>query len=63
MEWIENVLDNPCWVEYQVEDKRIRYWGYIEELGKYLRVITLDDGKTVHNSFPDRNFIDKGIIQ
>ena len=31
--------------------------GYnIEELGKYLRVITLEDGETLHNAFPDRNF-------
>jgi hypothetical protein len=26
------------------------------ELGKYLRVITLEDGETVHNAFPDRDF-------
>jgi hypothetical protein len=37
-------------------DGRIRYWLYIPELGKYLRVITLADGKTLHNAFPDRSF-------
>ncbi|GJQ22155.1 MAG: hypothetical protein HBSIN02_25100 [Bacteroidia bacterium] len=36
--------------------QRIRYWGYVEELGKYLRVVTLEDGETVHNAFPDRDF-------
>ncbi len=37
-------------------DGRIRKWGYIEEVGKYLRVILLDDGETVHNAFFDRGF-------
>ncbi|MGK7938614.1 MAG: hypothetical protein AB4062_00350 [Crocosphaera sp.] len=37
-------------------NRRIRHWCYIEELGKYLRVVTLDDGETIHNAFPDRNF-------
>jgi hypothetical protein len=35
---------------------RIRHWLYISELGKYLLVVTLDDGETIHNAFPDRNF-------
>ncbi|MGA2298778.1 MAG: hypothetical protein ABSG15_14620 [FCB group bacterium] len=56
LEWIEKVLENPVKVEIQFEDNRVRNWGYIEELGKYLRVVTLQDGKTVHNAFPDRNF-------
>jgi hypothetical protein len=37
-------------------DGRVRFWVYISELGKYFRVITLEDGETVHNAFPDRNF-------
>lgn len=37
-------------------DGRIRYWLYVPALGKYLRVITLADGKTLHNAFPDRSF-------
>jgi len=37
-------------------DGRVRYWIFIEELGKYLRVVTLADGETVHNAFPDRDF-------
>jgi len=28
----------------------------IPEIGKYLRVITLEDGQTVHNAFLDRGF-------
>jgi hypothetical protein len=35
----------------------LRYWGYVEEFGKRaLRVVTLSDGVTVHNAFPDRDF-------
>jgi hypothetical protein len=34
-----------------------RYWTPIEELdGRFLRVVTLDDQVTIHNSFPDRGF-------
>jgi predicted nucleotidyltransferase len=55
-EWIERVLANPVKREVQPND-RISYWGNIEEAeGRVLRVITLDDGETVHNAFFDRNF-------
>jgi len=54
-EWIERVLSNPVKKEIQAEG-RVRYWGFIEELGKNIRVVTLDDGETVHNVFPDRTF-------
>ena len=37
-------------------DGRVRYWVLVEELGKHLRVVTLADGVTVHNAFPDRDF-------
>lgn len=37
-------------------DGRIRKWGHISEVGKYLRVILLEDGETVHNVFFDRDF-------
>jgi hypothetical protein len=33
-----------------------RQWRWIEELGRYLRVVTLPDGETIHNAFPDRRF-------
>jgi hypothetical protein len=44
-------------------DGRLRYWAAIEELGgRILRVVTLNDGETIHNAFPDRDFamLDKG---
>jgi hypothetical protein len=37
-------------------DGRIRHWAFVPELGKYLRVVTLEDGQTILNAFPDRDF-------
>jgi hypothetical protein len=54
-EWIEYVLDHPVHIEIQ-DNGRIRYWAFIVELNKYLRVVTESDGQTVHNAFPDRGF-------
>ncbi|MDH7487030.1 MAG: hypothetical protein QHJ81_12230 [Anaerolineae bacterium] len=54
-EWIEHVLRNPIHIEKQANG-RLRYWGVIPELGKYLRVVTEPDGETVHNAFLDRRF-------
>lgn len=54
-EWILNAIDNPIRVEIQ-KDERIRKWIYVKEVNKYLRVILLADGVTVHNAFFDRNF-------
>lgn len=54
-EWILGTIDDPLMRETQ-SDGRIRAWRYIEEAGKYLRVILLEDAVTVHNAFFDRNF-------
>ena len=54
-EWIEFVINSPIKVETQ-SDGRIRKWAKIPEIGKYLRVILLSDGLTVHNAFFDRSF-------
>ncbi len=55
-EWIEQVLADPVKREVQAND-RISYWRNIEAAeGRVLRVITLEDGETVHNAFFDRNF-------
>jgi len=54
-EWCERALREPVRREDQ-PDGRIRFWIHVEELGKYLRVVTLSDGETVHNAFPDRGF-------
>ena len=56
-EWCSQVIANH--VEREVQpDRRIRFWGYIDDLkGKALRVVTLEDGETVHNAFPDSGFM------
>jgi hypothetical protein len=54
-EWCERALREAVRREVQ-PDGRIRHWIFIPELGKYLRVVTLRDGETVHNAFPDRGF-------
>jgi len=41
-------------------DKRIRKWKKIKEEGRFLRVILLPDGETVHNAFFDRSFKGEG---
>ena len=53
--WIEFVVNNPTKTEVQ-SDGRIRKWAKISEMDKYLRVILLEDGETVHNAFFDRSF-------
>jgi len=54
-EWIKFVISNPEKTEIQ-SDGRVRKWARIKETNKYLRVILLEDGKTVHNAFFDRSF-------
>jgi len=55
-EWIEQVVQRPVREVIQV-DGRIRRWAPIQEVeGRYLRVVLLADGETVHNAFFDRSF-------
>jgi hypothetical protein len=59
IEWIEQVIANPV-KEIVQDDGRIKKWGKIPEAGgKYLRVVLLEDGQTVHNAFFDRRFREK----
>lgn len=54
--WIERVARQPE-AERMQSDGRIRRWGRIPEAGgKWLRVVLLGDGETVHNAFFDRRF-------
>ena len=54
--WIEQVVRHPEQERMQ-SDGRIRRWGrVIEAEGRWLRVIVLADGVTVHNAFFDRRF-------
>jgi hypothetical protein len=53
------VIDQPLRREPQA-DGRIRHWSEVTDKrdGKrrILRVVTLDDGQTIHNAFFDRNY-------
>ena len=55
LEWCESAIDQYVKKEVQ-PDGRIRFWTFVEEIGRYLRVVTLADGETIHNAFPDRDF-------
>ena len=54
-EWILFVIEHPEKTDVQ-SDGRIKKWAKIPEENKYLRVILLEDGETVHNAFFDRSF-------
>ena len=53
------VVRAPVRTEVQ-PDGRVRHYGRVnlpgEEKTRILRVVTLDDGKTLHNAFIDRDF-------
>jgi len=56
VDWCERILARPL-VRAVQADGRIRFLGVVPELqGRVLRVVTLADGETVHNAFPDPNF-------
>ena len=55
MEWIQETIENPIHTEIQT-DGRLRKWKKIEEEDKFLRVVLLPDGETIHNAFFDRSF-------
>jgi hypothetical protein len=54
-EWIAATIAHPEFTTIQ-SDGRIRKWSWIASEGKFLRVILLADGETVHNVFFDRSF-------
>lgn len=57
--WCEAVVRAPLRRETQPEG-RIRFWGAVidprDGKTRYLRVVTLEDGATIHNAFFDRDF-------
>ena len=48
-EWVERVIANPLHTETEVNG-RIRYWGFIVEEDKWLRVI-VDEGMLLNRFF------------
>jgi hypothetical protein len=59
LEWCARTVASPLRREVQ-EDERIRFWGAVtlrgEAAPRVPRVVTLEDGETVHNAFFDRNY-------
>lgn len=59
LNWCVDVIATPLRREKQ-PDGRVRYWGRVIRRGeasfRILRVVTLDDGETIHNAFFDRGF-------
>ena len=55
-EWILFTMEHPEGEAIQ-QDGRIRRWAKVGEKGdRFLRVILLADGETVHNAFFDRRY-------
>ena len=55
-EWCVDVVLAPTRAEPQ-EHNRWRFWAPVPALeGRYLRVVTLADQRTIPNAFPDRGF-------
>ncbi len=57
-EWCQMALEEPERTEVE-PNGRVRHWVYVSEVGKYLRVVTLEDGETVHNALFDRTYARK----
>jgi hypothetical protein len=56
LEWVERTVREPDH-RFVQRDGRIRLWKAIDEAeGRWLRVVLLEDGETVHNAFLDRGF-------
>jgi hypothetical protein len=54
-DWIERAIRAPL-REVRQQDGRFRWVQVPEMNNRYLRVILLSDGETVHNAFFDRRF-------
>lgn len=55
LRWCLQAIKHPIATLHQ-PDGRIRHWIYLSELDRFLRVVTLQDGRTIHNAFFDRGF-------
>ena len=56
-EWNEQAIQAPIRETVQA-DGRIRHWAQVPEMeNRFLRVVLLPDGETVHNAFFDRRFV------
>ena len=51
---VYNTIEHPEKIKVQDND-RISVWKFIPAEKKYLRVIVLKDGRTIHNAYYDRD--------
>ena len=51
----EQALREPEYREHQ-QDGRAKHWIYVAEREKWLRIVVLEDGETVHTNMWDRGF-------
>jgi hypothetical protein len=60
-DWVTGVIERPIRRIVQ-ENGRVRLWGSVldprDGKTRFLRVVMLEDGETVHNAFFDRDFED-----
>lgn len=54
--WCEQALRSPERMELEGEE-RVFYWLSVPELRRPLRVVTLGDGKTVHDAYLDSTVV------
>jgi len=54
-EWCERIARQPTRVA-KTASGRIICWGWVEELNRYVRVVLLDDGETLHTAMVDSGF-------
>jgi hypothetical protein len=54
IEWCEKAVKEPE-DTYIQEDGRTRHWAFIQEIRKYIRVVTMPDGR-LHNAFLDSDY-------
>lgn len=55
METCARAIEQPAKREVRA-DGRVSSWIKVPDLGSYMRIVTLDDGETVHNAFLDHDF-------
>lgn len=57
-EWVDQARREPEYVEHQ-QNGRTKHWIYVEGRERWLRIMVLEDGETVHTKFWDRGFEEK----
>jgi hypothetical protein len=54
-QWCERIATQRAFAQ-KMPSGRTRFWGWVEELGHYIRVVVLADGETLHTAMIDSNF-------